>query len=798
MKDTLFSTKLGRTFLVKLILLSTTLTILLAGGQLLLDYQKQVKDLKLEIESIQKTHIAPMSSALWSFNSKQIQILAKSLLALPGIRYAAIENNEGKIITKVGHLRQIEKPLKKTFPMFQKGNKAQPIGKLFVVADENSIWLNVQTQGFFNLLSQFFKTFVIAIFILFLLKKLVLDPISLINGKTEEYREKFILAEEYDTAKLILPISINTDNEIGALGKNINDLTRKMADVAITEQKTASELRAFNQQLKASQQQLKASNQQLKASQQQLKASNEQLTSKEKDLSNLREEQSKLQLSLEESISYLDMAALVSYTDAKGIITFANDNFCYYSKYSKEELLGQNHSIINSRFHPRDFWTEMWQTISSGKTWKGLIKNQAKDGSFYWVLTTNMPRYDENAKIIGYASIRVDITAQKIAEDSLKRTQKLDAIGKLTGGISHDFNNLLSVILSQAEILEFSLKDQPKLLKIIEGIKHATDRGADLTKKLLTFSQLKTIGQQNLDINQIISEQKNFLTKTLTARVSLIVNLSPVPCIARINKGDFQDSLLNMCINSMHAIKDSGKIIISTELMVLEDHEINSFTVLNGEYIEVKICDDGMGIEESELKKVFDPFYTTKGELGTGLGLSQVWGFAENCGGALKVASKKGEGTEIYMYFPKLDDKKKLQEPANPSESNQKENLYGTETVLLVDDEQALLELASEILGNYGYTTLTAKNGEEALELLKNNPVDLLFSDIIMPGMNGYQLARNARELFPTLKIQLTSGYDDKVSSLDADKDLEKSILFKPYKLVPLLTCIKKKLGSDH
>jgi len=402
---------------------------------------------------------------------------------------------------------------------------------------------------------------------------------------------------------------------------------------------------------------------------------------------------------------------------------------------------------------------------------------------------TELPYKIENKKcFIGSCK---DITRIKQQEEQLRHSQKMDALGKLTGGIAHDYNNMLGVVLGYTELLSDILNDQPETIGYVKEIRHAGERGVKLTSKLLSFSRQKQTDEEKIDINSILLREQHMLEKTLTVRIKLILEMEDGLWPVKANSSDLEDSILNLCINAMHAMQGSGQLTIQTQNFTAQQ-ENDSFTKLEtGDYVLLNIIDTGHGIDEETINKIFDPFFTTKGDKGSGLGLSQVYGFIERSSAQIRVYSEAGHGSRFSLYFPRLHE----DHIESSSTDSQQEIIYaGKETILTVDDEPALLNLSATILEKQGYKVLKARSARQALEVLESEAVDLLLSDIIMPEMDGYQLAAAVQEKYPAIKIQLTSGFSDNRHSNMLDESLHKNLINKPYNSHTLLKKIRELL----
>ena len=411
-----------------------------------------------------------------------------------------------------------------------------------------------------------------------------------------------------------------------------------------------------------------------------------------------------------------------------------------------------------------------------------------KDGKAYTLLVSKFKLLRNNS-VYGIATIATDISTQKEQAEQLKRSQKMDALGKLTGGIAHDYNNMIGIILGYSELLTPHLENNPKLKSYIANITHAGNRGAELTRQLLSFARLKPGKLAPSKINTLVLNSSDMLQKSLTHKISFKLDLSSDIWESFINPGEFEDALVNLCINAMHAMPEGGTLTIRTNNQNLTNIEATKLELKAGNYIKLSIEDTGLGIDEETQEKVFDPFFTTKGDLGNGLGLSQVYGFVKSVHGAIKLHSVISEGTQFHLYLPRY-----THSVENSSGSESKLDSIDTLpndkncTVLIVDDEPALADLATEILKAEGYHTHVANTGENALKIAADNKIDLLISDIVMPEMNGYDLAEEITKTTPDIKVLTVSGYSD--DSCIKHKNRYPR-LQKPYRASMLLKAVK-------
>ena len=421
------------------------------------------------------------------------------------------------------------------------------------------------------------------------------------------------------------------------------------------------------------------------------------------------------------------------------------------------------------------------------------LEAQRKDNTCFPIRLSiaELPKCDNNRRrFIGMCQ---DLSQFKQQEEQLRRSQKMESLGKLTGGIAHDYNNMLGVILGYAELLEIALKGQGKLSKYAHEIHRAGERGAKLTKKLLAFSQQKNSNSELVNINDLLLDEQHMLSKTLTARIKLNYDLYDSVWPVELDKGDLEDALVNMCINSMHAIKENGELTLRTHNELLDINDARLLHLEPGCYVQLSITDTGCGMDSQTVERIFDPFFSTKGEMGTGLGLSQVYSFVERTGGSVNVYSEKGKGTRFVIYFPRSTKSEKNEQDTQIINIK---SLSGTEVILVVDDEPSLVELAQDILSNQGYHVLTANDGVQALLVLEKEKVDLVFSDIIMPNFDGYQLYEHVKINHPHVKILMASGFTDNRHKQHKDDTIEDLLIQKPYTSNTLLGRVRSLLNE--
>ncbi len=403
-------------------------------------------------------------------------------------------------------------------------------------------------------------------------------------------------------------------------------------------------------------------------------------------------------------------------------------------------------------------------------------------------------RHDVKTATVAFVT---DLSGKKQAENALRRAQKMEAVGQLTGGIAHDFNNILAIIQGNLELLETQLGNREQIQARVDSLKTVTTRAINLTQQLLGFSRTQPDHSVLCNLNELIESTHILIERSHTADIAVHYQLAAGLWQTRIDPGDFQDSLINLCINARDAISGSGSIIISTANVSQDSSYCAKHANLNeGDYVRFSVRDSGTGIKAQHMDHIFEPFFTTKANgKGTGLGLSMVFGFVQRSAGHIEVKSDPGDGATFHLYLPRAASD-------NQGIANSVQTMpcttAGLEKILVVDDETGLLELAEQRLGHLGYQVVTAADGATALAILtKHQDIALLFTDVVMPGeLNGYELAEQAMRLNPLLKILHTSGYTEHALAEAYNSRFVADLLKKPYSLNELAVRVRMALDK--
>ncbi|PPC92938.1 MAG: hybrid sensor histidine kinase/response regulator [Methylotenera sp.] len=474
-------------------------------------------------------------------------------------------------------------------------------------------------------------------------------------------------------------------------------------------------------------------------------------------------------------------------------IVFANKAFMSMSGYSPEEVIGHNCRFLQGPNTDKHTIASIRDAIDSRNEITTEILNYRKDGSSFWNALFISPVYNKKKELVYYFASQLDVSRRRDAEEALSQAQKMEALGQLTGGISHDFNNFLQVMTGHVDIMKLKLgnhhADKESLLRGLDSIKTAVTKASALTQQLLAFARKQRLEGRIINLNNVAQGISDLVLKTLGPEISLQRDLEPDLYNCQLDPTQLEACLINVLINARDAMPTGGKVSVVTENVMVTSEDISAFAGLPpGKYVSISITDTGDGIPAEILSRVMDPFFTTKDEgKGTGLGLSMVYGFAKQSGGTATIYSEMGVGTTVRMYFKATDQIRNTDSNSVKSSADR----GGKETVLVVDDRPEVSELAMEMLLTLGYEVIVSNSAIDAINttknlMEKNQPPQLLFSDIIMPGgMNGIMLARELRKHIPNLPILLTTGYAGSPDR-DADQGIEFEVLFKPYKLSDL------------
>jgi len=516
-----------------------------------------------------------------------------------------------------------------------------------------------------------------------------------------------------------------------------------------------------------------------------------------RDVTELREAQSMQRL---QSVALESAANAIVITDSNGIIQWVNKSFSEMTGYTRKEVTGINPHILKSSRHNESFYKNLWDTISSGQVWSGEIINKRKDGSLYTEEMTITPVLDDAEQISHYIAIKQDVTNQKQLQQHLFESQKLESVGTLASGIAHDFNNILGIILGYASLLDNLGIDDERHRRHLDAITKAVNRGANLVQQILTFARKTDLSLDIVKVNSIIEELTKMLEETFPKTISINKELAKNIPVIVIDQGQLHQALLNLLVNARDAIlmtgEDAGEITIQTGVVPGSKLREKYPDAGPEKYISVAVTDTGIGMDESTVERIFEPFYTTKEQgKGTGLGLSVVYGIVNSYRGFIDVKSEPGTYSTFTLFLPVR--------PGMQSDDDQSDNIMqdlpgGNETILIVEDEALLLDALVMILEEKGYTVVTAHDGAKALEVYEKDrdSIDVVLSDVGLPKMNGAELFKRIKKINPEVQYILASGYFDPAKKKELLNAGVQAFIPKPYQPDEVLLAVRSVLDE--
>ncbi len=483
--------------------------------------------------------------------------------------------------------------------------------------------------------------------------------------------------------------------------------------------------------------------------------------------------------------------------DVDGTIQFVNRAFEDTTGFCAEDVLGKNVRILKSGQHDDSFYQEMGESLLKGETWVGRLVNEKKDGTLFTEEGTISPVLDSSGNIVNFVAVKHDITDEIKREEHFRQAQKMESVGRLAGGMAHDFNNMLGVILGYADMALDDVAPTSPLHDDLKEIKIAAERSADLTRQLLAFARKQTIAPEVLNLNQTLSDMLNMLKRLTGEGIDLEWQPEAEIWSVKVDPSLVNQILVNLCLNAKDAINGVGKIVIQTKNITFDEtntaeHEENP----PGQFVQLAVSDDGCGIQKEVLNKIYEPFFTTKTQgRGTGLGLATVYGSVKQNKGFINVYSEEGVGTTFRIYFPRAGHTIKQSGTTVLTDVPTR----GQETILLVEDEPAILKLTAAMLENLGYTLLKASTPSQAIRLVEEatDPIHLLLTDVVMPQMNGRDLAEKLLVKLPTIKPLFMSGYPSNVIAHHGVLDEGVHFIGKPFALNELALKVRYVLDKD-
>ncbi|HNV68958.1 MAG TPA: PAS domain S-box protein [Candidatus Ozemobacteraceae bacterium] len=503
-------------------------------------------------------------------------------------------------------------------------------------------------------------------------------------------------------------------------------------------------------------------------------------------------QQRRLAVALEQS------ADAILITNNQGSIDYVNPAFERLYGFTMQEVRGQTPRLLKSGEHSPGFYANLWETIIGGNTWRGRLDNRVKSGAKVTVETSISPIRLPGGPTSGFVALQRDITRQLELEEHLNQSQKVEAIGTLAGGIAHDFNNILCVILASAEVAYDMADGKPELEQIIDGIKLATQRGADLVRQILLFSRRRLGTPEELvSLHTIVKETVKLLRSTIPLTIEIALDLSRENLTIRADPIQIQQLIMNLCTNSAYAMRaHGGRLTITTALIEADTRKTSLFPgTVPGTFVQIKVIDTGTGIPPELLGKVFDPFFTTKpaGE-GTGLGLAVSASVVQRYHGGIRIESEVGSGTTVEILLPAITDGEVRDHPTAV------QKMRGTGRLVFVDDETTLCRIFEQEFQRLGYDVSVFSNPNAVVTTLRQltRPPDLLISDYAMPKKYGFDLLRELREHFPDLPVIFWTGNPQAIDPVELERWKVAKVLMKPLSIAALSREIAAQLNAQR
>lgn len=731
------TTSIVKKLIIYLVLFSSILTLIITAFQLFLDYRKDVNLINQSFKQVETSYLGSIRESLWNFDQQQLKTILNGIKSLRDVNYVEIITHDKNQISVGDKSAKNQLSWQSNIYYLYKDENIF-LGTLVINASLTEVYSRLLDKIWIILASNALKTFSVSFFIFLLFQRMITRHLRSMTEFTKNISQK----EKPENFELMRrKTSSASHDELDLLSNALNVMAR---DTYLS-------------------------------------------------YSELKEREERFR-SLAEHIH--EVFWIVS-PDWQQVIYISPTYESVWGK-SCDSLYENPFSWLDSVI--KEDQTMIQKVLQDKSQLEGIetfsfpeYRIQRDDGEILTILARAFPVKDENGNVLKITGIAEDVTELRKNEELLRRTQKLDALGQLTGGIAHDYNNMLGVITGYSELLLARSVLDDKSKKYVEEIYNAAKRGANLTNRLLGFSKHKPSQSSIENLNEIVGNSRSMLEKTLTVSINIHIKLEENIWLTKIDKSAFEDTLINICINAMHAMPEGGDLFITTQNKCLDEKEALSLGLVEGRYILLTIRDTGTGIDNETQMKIFDPFFTTKKDKGTGLGLSQVYGFMLRSNGVIKVNSEPNKGSVFNLYFPICEDSLMLDKiiEEEPDKYSKVETPY---RILVVDDEPGLVKLTSEILLEQGYEVLQASNADQALEVLKTFNADAVLSDVLMPGISGYELAEILQERFPRIKIMLMTGFSGQNEPLGPNVI---DIIQKPYQASELLSKIKALTEND-
>ncbi|UQD69713.1 response regulator [Bradyrhizobium japonicum] len=749
----------GPRLLAAVLLFSSIVTLMLTALQLYLDYEREVGVIETRLDEIGRSTTGSLGESLWNLDQNQLRLQLDGILRLPDIRAAEVReiaDRPNPIRVSVGE-RSTRSVVTRDYALnYTAQGASRPIGQLHVEATLSDVYQQLLNRALVILASQAAKTFLVSLFIIYMVHLLVTRHLVAIA--------EFV--SKYSVARPPPPLHLERRRPYDAdeLDKVIDAFNAMCAKL----ERAYDELRDANANL-------------------------------ERDLKIRRRAEEDAHASEQRFRDYAETASDWFWeTGPDHAFTYISDRAGAFGM-DRKALIGKRRcdAAFDRDAEPQK-WREHMATLDRHEPFR-KFEYRGRDvvGRVRHFSVNGQPIFAADGRFMGYRGSATDLTGQHETEERLRQSQKMDAIGQLTGGVAHDFNNVLTVITGTIEIIHEGLADKPELAAIAQLIDDAASRGAEITSQLLTFARRQPLEPREIDVNGLVVETAKLLKPILGEHIEIVTRLADDAWFAMADPSQLSSAIVNLAVNARDAMPGGGKLVLETANREFDGTgSADDGDVTRGGFVMIAVTDAGHGIPAEIRDRVFEPFFTTKGVgRGTGLGLSMVYGFARQTGGTVAIESEEGRGTVVRLFLPRSEgEASNRMGPVQAQAATR-----GRETILVVEDDPLVQGYVIAQLGSLGYRTLVAADGATALTLVDQGArFDLLFTDIIMPGgMNGRELAEAVRLRRPGVRVLYTSGYTDDTIIHEGHLDPGVALLQKPYRKSELSQKIRETLAGE-
>ncbi len=495
------------------------------------------------------------------------------------------------------------------------------------------------------------------------------------------------------------------------------------------------------------------------------------------------------------SIAIEQAAEEVIITDPNGTIQYVNPAFESITGFTRQEAIGQTPRLLKSGFHDDAFYRELWKTISDRRVWKGQFINRKKDGGLIHEEATISPVITSSGGLMGFVSLKRDISDELRLKARLIHSQKMEAVGTLAGGIAHDFNNILTVLIGCASVMEMEIDENDPMRPLVDEILNASKKASNLTRSLVVFSRHHDIALAPINLNEKIRGAEKLLRRLITEDISLEISVAPEDMFVMADSTQIDQVLFNLAANARDAMPDGGSLRMETSLATMDEVFIKTRGFgTAGVYVAISVSDTGHGIDSATKEKIFEPFFTTK-EVGkgVGLGLATVYGIVEQHEGYITVESESNKGTTFQIYLPAITaPDKEAAEASAPYTQGRR-----TEIVLVAEDSESVRNSIAKTLKHNGYGVVEAKDGQDAIDRFKEHPeICLVILDAVMPRKNGKEVHDEIVKIRPSTKTIFISGYTKDIVLNKGIEEEDFSFLRKPLSPEVLLRKVRDVLDG--